>query len=270
MRDRLQLRRVEFPQVHQQPRAIPRPPDFGALSTTDAHPAVVSRPDAEIINGFVVQQVRMVIGNRLISVTPSQGSDPAFPFEHPVLVVSTTVRDYDAWPEESATALELDFLPAVALAADRQWLDRMVVLWDIPAAWEFAARMGGKYLLQWTEIGMAVVEVATRRVVRRFSVRARELTYRCCPLIADAKPGDRCRMYGGGSVSRAIVAAGHWLDRRYLFLEELGCDEACGSPTVRRDPQVPTRYLRWMTEREISSEWSTIVGFVRAQPDAGP
>jgi hypothetical protein len=270
MHDRLQMlqiRAVEFPQVPQQPRAIPRPPDFGALSTTDAHPAVVSRSEAEIINGFVGQQLRMTIGHRLICVTASQGADPAYPFEHPVLVMSTSVRANGSWPDTHG--LELDVLPAVALAADRQWLDRMLVVRDTPQAWTVAARFGAQYLLQWTQTGMAVVEVASRRVVRRFAVRARELTHRCCPVIADARPGDRCRMYGGGSVSRAIVAAGHWLDRRYVFLEELGCDEACGMPTVRRDPQLPTRYLRWLTEREISAEWAGIVGLARTQPDGG-
>lgn len=246
-----------------QPRSTPRPPDFGALSTTDAHPAVVARPDSEIVNGFIGQQLRMVIGNRLVCVTAAAGVDPAFPFEHPVLVVSTSVRGYRPWPE----GCELDFLPAVALAADRQWLDRMVVLRDGALARGLAKEFGGQYALKWSAFGMAIIDLGSGRTVRQFAVKARELTYRCCPVIPDAQPGDRCRMYGGGSVSRAIVAAGHWLDRRYLFLEELGCDEACGSASQRSDPQVPTRYLRWMTEREIANQWSGIVSMTQTETD---
>lgn len=249
--------------MRQAPRTIPRPPDFGALSTTDAHPAVVARSDSEIINGFVGQQLRLVVGNRLICVMASAGVDKAFPFDHPVLVVSTSVKDYQPWPED----LGIDFLPAVALAADRQWIDRMVVLKDGIDARNLARRSGASYAIEWSLTGMAVIDVRTSRIVRRFATRARELTYRCCPLISDAAPGDRCRMYGGGSVSRAIVAAGHWLDRRYLFLEELGCDEACGQASHRSDPQVPTRYRKWLTEREISSAWAGIVSMSQAETE---
>lgn len=264
MRNPLQLRRVEYLQVPQQPRAVPRPPEFGALSTTDAHPAIVARGPEEVVNGFIGQQLRLQAGNRLLSVTAAQGGDPAFPFAHPVLLVSTSVRAYQAWPRN----LDLDFLPAVALAADRQWIDRMIVLRDGDEARRMAAEAEAAFALVWSERGMGVLEVATGRIVREFATRTRELTYRCCPLIPDAVPGDRCRMYGGGSVSRAIVAAGHWLDRRFLFLEELGCDESCATASVRRDVRVPTRYFKWLSEREIANEWSGIVGLARSEPDA--
>jgi hypothetical protein len=249
------MRRVTFPPLPVQPRPLPRPPEFGAISPTDPHPAVVRRSDDEVLNGFLAQQVRLQLGNRLICVTASQGSDECFPFEHPVLLVSTTVTDYTRLPDD----LGVDFLPAVAVAGDRQWLDRMIIVRDGPAGRDVARRFDAPYLLVWDAAGMTVCETDTGRVVRQFSVRARELTYRCCPLIADAAPGDRCRMYGGGSVSRAIVAAGYWLDRRYVFLEELGCDEVCGEASLRQDPKMPTRYLTWLTEREIAQQWAGIV-----------
>ena len=264
MRNPLQLRRVEYLQVPQQPRAIARPPEFGALSTTDAHPAVVARTAEEVVNGFIGQQIRLQAGNRLVCVAAAAGIDPSFPFAHPVLHVSTSVREYQAWPD----SLDLDFLPAVALAADRQWIDRMIVLRDGDDARRMAAGAQARFALVWSEQGMQVLEVATGQIVRTFTARTRELTYRCCPLIPDAAPGDRCRMYGGGSVSRAIVAAGHWLDRRFLFLEDLGCDESCAAASPRRDVRVPTRYYKWLSEREIANEWSGIVGLARAEPDA--
>lgn len=257
-REPLQIRRVSFPAAPVQPRVIPRPPEYGALSPTDAHPAVVQRPHEEVLNAFLAQQVRLQIGNRLVVVTASQGRDECFPFEHPVLLISTSVRDYAQWPED----LDVEFLPAVALAGDRQWLDRMVLIRDGNHALDLARRFGAPYALRWDDAGMAVVDLATGTEVRHFSVRARELTYRCCPLIADAAPGDRCRMYGAGSVGRAMVAAGYWLDRRYLFLEDVGCDESCGEAAPRKDPQVPTRYRTWLTEREIAQQWAGIVTMV--------
>lgn len=264
MRNQLQLRRVDYVPVPAQPRAVPRPPDFGALSTTDAHPAVVARAPEEVINGFIGQQIRLQAGNRLLCVTASQGVDPSFPFAHPVLLMSTSVREYEDWP----SGLDLDFLPAVALAADRQWIDRMLVLRDGQDARRLAAGAQAPYALIWSGRGMQVLDVDAGQVVREFATRTRELMYRCCPLIPDAAPGDRCRMYGGGSVSRAIVAAGHWLDRRFLFLEELGCDETCAEASPRSEVKVPTRYYKWMSEREIANEWSGIVGMARAEPDA--
>lgn len=257
-RDPLEMRRIEFPVMPLAPRAVPRPPEFGALSPSDAHPAIVRRPVAEVLQGFREQQVRLAVGNRLVCVTRGEGGDPCFPFAHDVLLISTSVRDYPQWPQDGG----LDALPAVAVAGDRQWLDRMLLVRDGARARALARAAGAPLALQWTEQGMAVLDLADDEVLDRFGVRTWELTYRCCPLIADAAPGDRCRMYGGGSVSRAIVAAGHWLDRRYVFLEELGCDEACGEATVRPQPALPTRYFTWLTERQIAEEWAGIVGTV--------
>lgn len=263
MENRLRVRDVEFPPMRQQPRSIPRPPDFGAISTPDPRPAVVARSDEEILNGFVGQQLRLQVGPHLLCVTASQGVDVAFPFEHPVVIASTSVKGYRDWPVPA----DLEVLPAIALAADRQWIDRMVVMPDGPQFHETARSFGGKYALLWSAMGMAVVDLATERIVRSFATRTREMVYRCCPLIQDAQPGDRCRMYGGGSISQAIVAAGYWLDRRFLFLEELGCDEPCGVASHREDPRVPTRYLKWMTAREITAQWDGIVNLAQAEPE---
>jgi hypothetical protein len=254
-REPLEVRDVRLPPMPAQPRPFTRPPEFGALSPTDAHPAVVRRPPAEILNGFVEQELRFPLGNRMVCVSAAPGPD-TFPFAHPVLLLSTSVRDYGPWPRDIA----VDHIPAVALAGDRQWLDRMLLVRDGPSARALAEQSPAPYALRWDEAGMAVIEATSGQTLRRFGVRARELTYRCCPLIADAAPGDRCRMYGGGSISKAIVAAGYWLDRRHVFLEELGCDEACGEPSVREDPRLPTRYFTWLTEREIAEQWSAIVG----------
>ena len=253
-RDPLVMRRIEFPVMPVVPRPMPRPPEFGALSPSDARPAVVRRRLPEILAGFRNQQMRLQIGNRLVCVTRGSGQ-VCFPFEHPVLLISTSVRDYAEWPD----TLEEEYLPAVALAQDRQWLDRMILVRDGALARVLAAKSEAPFALLWDAEGMSVLDVADGGVLDRFEVVARELTYRCCPLIADAAPGDRCRMYGGGSVSRAILAAGYWLDRRYVFLEELGCDEACSEASVRAQPSIPTRYYTWLTERQIADQWEGIV-----------
>lgn len=251
------MRRIEFPVMPAVPRSSPRPPDYGALSPSDAHPAVVGRSRAEVLAGLRDQELRLEIGNRLVCVTAGEGQ-ACFPFEHPVLLISTSVRDYPDWPQD----LDIEVLPAVALDADRQWLDRMILVRDGAAGRRLARESGAEFALLWSADGMAVLDAAGTEVLERFPVVTRELTYRCCPLIPDAAPGDRCRMYGGGSVSRAIIAAGYWLDRRYVFLEELGCDEACGEASERSDPRLPTRYFTWLTERQIADQWAGIVSTV--------
>ncbi len=260
MREALEVREVEFPIAPATPRVMARPPEYGALSPADAHPAIVARPDDEVRNGFTGQQLRLSVGQKEIEVSASQGPDPSFPFAHPVLVISCDDL-------ESVRSFGVDFLPAVALAADRQWLDRMVVVRDGPRGRQLAAAGSARYALVWSVTGMQVLDVQAAEVVNRFAVRAREIVHRCCPLIADARPGDRCRMYGGGGVQRAVIAAGYWLDRRYLFVSELGCDEACGEPTARPEARVPTRYRTWMSEADIDQAWTKIIGISGAQAD---
>lgn len=242
-----------------QPRPAPRPPAFGAVSGSDAHPAVVRRSTEEVLRGFGEQELRLQVGNRLLCVTRGRGVDDFFPFEHPVLLVSTSVRDYRSWPAD----LDVDWLPVVAVAADRQWLDRMVLVRDGVLARDVAANSQAPYALLWSAEGMSVLDLATGEPAWQFCVETRELAYRCCPLIPDAQPGDRCRMYSGGTVSRALIAAGYWLDRRYVFLEELGCDEACGEASVRSKPHMPTRYFTWLTDSQIAAQWAGIVSMAR-------
>lgn len=79
---------------------------------------------------------------------------------------------------------------------------------------------------------------------------------RTCPLIPDSKPGQLCRQYGGGWVSRAMVASGRWLDEREKRLREVGCD-TCGNGEIRVPPKYGEYILVGPTRRAYGSQGPT-------------
>lgn len=261
MRNRIRLRPVEFPVHRPSPRSVPSEPRFGVVSPADVHPAVTVRSRTEVLAGFHAQELRLLIEGQPISIIASEASDGLFPFRHPVLLASTSVRKYVPWPTE---VRDLDFLRATAAAGDRQWIDRMLLLRDDPQAREVAREFGGRFALRWSESGMAVIDLATDEVETTFQVRGERLTHRPCPMIPGAVAGDHCKMYGGPWVARSMVASGYWMDRRYLYEQELGCDEECPRPSVRHQDGLPTRYFTWMWQSEIDQQWEELVEFVRS------
>lgn len=261
MRNKVRLRGVSFP-VHESPqRCTPSEPRFGAVSPADTHPAVAMRERNEVLRGFRSQELRLEIDSVPVQFTTATSSDGRFPFAHPVLLVSTSVREYVPWPRE---VNGLDFLRATAIAADRQWLDRMLILRDLPEAREVARQYGGRYAVLWEKVAMSVIDLETSQVMTRFLVRGQALALRSCPMIPGAVPGDRCAMYSRPWEPHSAVASGYWMDRRFLYESELGCDESCPPPSARHRVELPTRYFTWLWPSEVDRRWEDLVDNVRS------
>lgn len=260
-RDPIQVRQVEYPLHDDRPRRVPSEPRFGVVSPADIHPAVTVRDRDEIIASFRLQDLRLPLGGELIALRACDAREQDFPFAHPVLLVSTTVREYLPWPND---VRGLDFIRVTAAAADRQWVDRMLLLKDAPEAWDIAREFGGRFAMRWDTEGAAVVDLQTGEVVDGFHLNGSRLRHRPCPLIPGAVCGDRCKMYGGPWVTQSMVASGYWMDRRFLYEQDLGCDEQCSRPSVRRRTDLPTRYYTWLWQSEIDNRWEDLVAFVRS------
>lgn len=259
MGSRLKLRGVSFP-VESGSRRIPRQPRFGVITPADIKPAVVARPRDEIVLGFRTQDLRLELDGVPVEFTTAARSDGRFPFAHPVLVLSTSVREYLSWPDPQ----DLDYIPAVAAASDRQWIDRMLVMRDDPQARALARDYQARYAMRWTKAGVSVIDLETDDTVARYLVRGRALPERPCPLIPGAIPGERCKMYGGPWLPRSMVASGYWLDRRFLYVGELGCDQACAPASLRQQSNLPTRYYTWLWDSEIEERWDDLVHNAKA------
>ena len=240
----LSVRDIHYPALDVTSRT-PREPVHGALSPLAHDWRPFPRTRREVIAGFRTQELRMLLAGHRVVFTASANRDP-FPFEHPVLLLSTSVHDH------ARKNPGVPHLAATALSADRQWLDRLCVVRDDTAGWEAAAGLGGRFLVRWSDAGVELVDLSDGSVVDTWGMQGRTIQHRCCPLIPDAQPGDQCKMHGGPWVSLSIVAAMHWNNRRRLYLSELGCDEACEHRPRGRAGSVPTRYDTWLSEDEFS------------------
>lgn len=264
IRNPIRLRGVAFPVDTRRPRLLRQEPRFGVVTPAEDKPAVVMRDRWEVLRGFRSQELRMTLNGMHIVFSAASQSDGRFPFADPVLLASTSVRDYLAWPQAPADLNGLDHLRAVAVSADRQWIDRMLVLRDHPDARSLARSYGARYAMGWSKAGMCVIDLETDEVMARFLVRGVAMAQRPCPMVPGALPGDRCRMYGGPWVDSSMIASGYWLDRRFIYSSELGCDEPCSEPSVRHRTELPTRYFTWMWPSEIDAQWEGLVQYVRS------
>ncbi len=244
MNEPVVVRDVRYPKQAGSHEA-PRDPQFGAVSPVVAWRVDVTRPRSQIIAEFSTQELRLRIHDRLVAFTAA-GEGGEFPFGHPVIVASTSIKGFDE-PEISVPSIE-----AVALAADRQWLDRMLVMRDSAAALSAAVRLGGRFAMRWDPRGVSVVDLQSGLEVSHFAVAGREVVDRCCPLIPDARPGEVCKPHGGPWVSMSITAAGHWNSRRWLYWNLVGCDQACPPPRSRNRVDVPTRYQTWFSDIDLA------------------
>lgn len=260
MRNKMRLRGVSFPVETGRTRP-PRQPRFGVITPADSTPAVVLRSREEVVLGFRTQELRMNLDGVPVEFTAATRSDGRFPFGHPVLVVSTSVSEYLPWPGELAG---LDFLPAVAAASDRQWIDRMLVMRDHPESRALARTYQARFAMRWSKSGVSVIDLETDDEVTRYLMRGRALQQRSCPLIPGAIPGERCKMYGGPWLPRSMVASGYWMDRRFLYTSELGCDQVCSPASTRRQDHLPTRYYTWLWQSEIDQRWDELVEHAKA------
>lgn len=264
VRNPIRLRGVAFPVDTRRPRLIPPAPRFGVVTPAEERPAVVMRDRLEVLRGFRSQELRLTLDGVYVSFSAAAKSDGRFPFASAVLLVSTSVREYLPWPEGPDEVDGLDHLRAVAVSADRQWIDRMLLLRDHPDARRLARRYGARFALGWSKSGMSVIDLETDQVMARFLVRGTALEHRPCPMVPASLPGDRCRMYGGPWLESSMIASGYWLDRRYIYASDLGCDEPCSEPSLRQRTELPTRYLTWMWPSEIDAQWEGLVQYVRS------
>lgn len=241
----VELSNIRYPALDSTPRMPPREPQHGAVSPLAHHWRPFPRTRREVIAGFRSQELRMLLNGQRVVFTASAECDPS-PFTRPVLVLSATIHDY------TRKDPGVPHLPAVALAADRQWLDRLCVVDDDVAGWRAAAELGGRFVVRWSESGAELIDLADGCVIDRWGMQGRTIVHRCCPIIPDARPGDQCTLHGGPWVSSSMVASMHWNDRRARFLSEVGCDEACEHRPRRQPGAVPTRYDTWLSEDEFS------------------
>ncbi|MEZ5185451.1 MAG: hypothetical protein R2720_06875 [Candidatus Nanopelagicales bacterium] len=270
MNEHVEFRDVRFPLDDTPPRPERREPQFGVVSPPTPHPVRLTRPRSHIIAGFETQELRLRVGGRVLAFRRTPEGGPS-PFLDPVILASTSVHSYDAESLER-------FLPAVeavAISADRQWVDRLLVLPDRASALGVAAGLGGRFAMRWTELGMAVLDLASGLEVSHFAVSGRELLQRCCPLIPDARPGDRCKQHGGPWVSRSRIAASRWNDRRRLYWDLVGCDQGCPTPRQRECVSVPTRYDLWLhpeglAQRDLADRSDRSTGDGRQRMGPGP
>lgn len=171
MNEPVEFRDVQFPPDDAKPRPEPREPQFGATSPSMPWPPRVTRPRSQIVAGFETQELRLHSNNRLLAFR-SSATGGAFPFTHPVIVASTSIHSYDP-VEKALLAVE-----AVALSADRQWVDRMLIMRDSAESLGVAARLGGRFAMRWTECGVAVLDLASGVEVSHFAVSGRQLSHR--------------------------------------------------------------------------------------------
>ena len=114
-------------------------------------------------------------------------------------------------------------------AIDRawRWTDQMVV-----TSPQIARTTDQPFHVVWTDDRLQLRD--SHGVVHESPARLTRAV-RPCPMYPGSKPGQMCRQYGGGWVSRAIVATGRWLDEHYRRIGDVGCDTCDGR--VRIAPQ---------------------------------
>jgi hypothetical protein len=216
----------------------------------------ITRPRSQIVAGYASQQLWMRLHDRLVCFTAARESGE-FPFGHPVIVASTSIHAV------ADVECAMPALAAVAVAGDRQWLDKMLVLPDSAAALQAASVRGGRFAMRWSEYGVAVFDLHSGLEVSHFSVRGREIVHPDCPVI----PGDLCSRRGGPSVAMAALAPGHCTSQRRMFRDLRECDQDC--PPPRSSIQVPTRYDTWVDEADLAQRESHHDGHCRIYPHDG-
>jgi hypothetical protein len=281
----------------------------GTVDPADRDLELQPRARREVVTGYLTQHVFLDLPGtpgqrvRLSAARPAKGDleadlDPeagagaarcagpgvGFPFTGQVAIVGTTT------PAAAAARVvgrrlgeELgDFLagrgieswPAVAVAANRAWVDHvlLVACTDPGTVFTAAAAHAQPFLSVWRAdpvcpVGIVeVVDLAdplAGRVLARGPAELRRAGLQACPLIPGSGCGDLCQQYGGPWVSRSITAATRWEARRARMIRALGCD-TCGDGSIkvfaqqvygpkrqgiaiRPDVNTPTRHDRLVT-----------------------
>ncbi len=251
MKEEIVVRQIVYPPDEVAARAEPLPAQFGALSTLDGYATRVPRSREDVLAGMRGQELHLAVSGRHVVFRRASEQGP-FPFNRSVVLVSVDVHAHHR--------LDPQELTAVAVAADRQWLDQMLVRGDDREAFDLAAGFGSRFVMRWTEEAMSVVDAVSGEEVDRFCVQGRQVVYRPCPVIPDACRGDRCKLHGGPWVSASMTAARNWSSRRSLFVRHLGCD-VCDAQVREDDRSVPTRYDDWARfSQDSSDEQKTATG----------